>query len=531
MSSQETAADRVVGSPGEQGHDGTLCSLRLSRRSTVPLAGGLVADAAELVGMPPADRARLQALTVEVTEAIVADGFGERDDIDVDVSVGRTPGGLMVGISDRGAPSDFANGAYPPRIAELVRMGFADGLQTHSEGRRGNRTEIVKELTYRSVGADPAFQAEVAAEIEAGSDPASVPDDAIEVRAMTPDDVLGVARLFYRCYGYSAYYLATIYEPEKLAEFVRAGRHMATIAVVPDGRVIGHVASEITSPDAVTGNIGEAVVDPDFRSRGLTMRIGALHLQRLLERGMVGQFTQAVTNHNRSQKAALAVGGHEVGVMLAGQRPSLQMAGFDETDQDLRRAVMLMFLGLPGLTQREVNVPPEYAEIVTRIYDAAGIDRTVHSQFRREIPDLPQRSRFRHELKPDSAVAYVTVVEFGQDFLMTLQEQLDQLRLNRYDLLLVHIPLSSPAAGSLASGLHDLGLSFCGVYPEFDDGDTLVLQSLNNQQIDPAAIVTASPLGAELRDFVVADYQRTVDRIDRRNRSRARLGRIYEALQ
>jgi hypothetical protein len=505
-----------------------VCSLHLSRPDTIPLAASMAAEAAGILGLAATPATQLRGLVLEVVTAIVADGFGDATDIDVDVAVQRRPGGLSVVVSDRGAPSDFTNGDYPAQIAELVRLGYADSLHTTGLGLEGNRTVIDKDLSFRTVAEDADFQE--GADLEAEGSPVDVSSEDIAVRAMTPGDVLGVARLFYRCYGYSAYYLTTIFEPAKLAELVEAGHHFATVAVTPAGRIVAHIASEISSPDAVTGNAGEAAVDPDFRSMGLSLKVGALHLQRLVERGMVGQFTQAVTNHNRSQKAGLAIGAHEVGLLLAGQRPSLHMAGFDTNgDPEVRRAVMLMFLGMPQLKHRTVHVPPVHAEMVRRIYSNSSLDRTVVSDFDRDLDSLPERTRFSVALKPESALASITVQDYGRDFLTALQDQLERLRLSRYDIVLVYLPLAPQGAASLGSGLNHIGLTFCGVYPEYQDGDVMVLQLLNNQRIDPAAIVTASPFGEELRDYVVADYERAVSHRERRQRGRATMDRIYEA--
>ncbi len=532
MSKEEL--DRPEQNPSSVGGepDPRICSLHVSHRTAIPMAGSVAGDAASAIGLDTVRADRLRVLTVEVVEAIVADGFGDGPEIDIDVALLRSPGAVSVGVTDRGAPSDFANGDYPARVAALVGLGYADGMDTASLGLQGNRTTIRVSLDYEMVAEDSDFQSAARSEGAGDADEFSAED--IEVRAMTPDDVLGVARLFFRCYGYSAYYLSTIYEPAKLAELVAAGRHLATIGVAPSGRVVAHVASEIRSPEAVTGFAGQAVVDPDFRGRGLTMKLGAVHLGRLVELGMVGQYSQAVTNHSRSQKAALSIGGHEVGLLLGAQRASLHMAGFevgdDESSETVRRAVMLMFLGMPDLPERTVNVPPIHAEIVKRIYESCGLDRVVVSEFARDLSSLPEKTRFRNELKPESAVAAITVMEYGRDFLDSLQDRLDLLRLNRFDTVLVYLPLAPEAAASLGSGLHALGLSFSGIYPEYDNGDVMVLQMLNNQRIEPEAIVTASPFGQELCDYVVNDYRTSMAKIDRRDRSQAQMQRIYEAL-
>ena len=504
----------------------SLAEVRITSRDGLPLAAGLAAEAADLLGLSAADQSRLRAIVQEVAEAVVQESFETSADLDLSLRVDRRAGGLAVVLRDHGAPSGFANGNYPPRIADLIRLGFADSLETHNEGRAGNRTQLTKALRYASVGEDEHFQASTRAhEPDSLNDP-----DSIEVRPMSPDDVIGVARLFYRCYGYSNYYAPVIYEPDHLAELVAADRHFATIAVTPAGRVVAHVASEIASPDAVTSKIGLLAVDPDYRGMHLSAKTGLVHIQRLLARGMVGQFSEGVTIHNRSQKAALAAGGHEVGMLLAAQRPSLDMKGF-EGEPDLRRAVMMLYAGLGQAAERRAHLPPEYLEVAERIYSEANLPRRVEGRYRRSDPQLPPRTEFRQYLKQESGVAFLTVLSYGSDFLTSMQEQLQSLRLNRFDLILVFLRLDDPLTGQLGSGLHELGLSFAGIYPEYDDGDVLVLQSLNNVEIDPDAIAVASPLGEYLRDFVVADYRAAGERRKQRSRSQARMSRIYEALQ
>jgi hypothetical protein len=76
-----------------------------------------------------------------------------------------------------------------------------------------------------------------------------------------------------------------------------------------------------------------------------------------------------------------------------------------------------------------------------------------------------------------------------------------------------------------------MGLSFTGIYPEYGDGDVLVLQSLNNVVVEPSQIVVASDFGRWLLDFVLADRQTATDRQVTRVRSRTRMARVLEALE
>jgi hypothetical protein len=506
----------------------SLCRLHVQSRQAVSLVPGLVEHSADLLGLAPSDRVRLQALVVEVLEAVVKDAFESGEEVDLDLEVAREPGDLKLVLRDRGAPLDFGAG-YPPRVADLIRLGFADGLVFANEGRAGNRTEITKHLKYETVGDDEQFIAET----EADPTPApTVGEDGqvvVDIRAMTPDDVVGVARLFYRCYGYTVAYAPVVYEPERLAELVASGKHLGTVAVSPEGRIVGHLASEVQRPGAITGKIGLLAVDPGYRQHKLSMRIGFAHVTRLIELGFVGQYTEAVTVHLGSQKAALRGGGHEVGLLLAAQSNELDFRGF-ESDEKARKALLLFYGAFGQTPQRTVYSPPTYREVVQRIYSEGNLPRTVHADFERhpDVADGP--SRFRLMLRHETGVAMVFVESYGQDFVGSLQEQVRQLRLNRFELILVILPLGDPATSYFGSGLQEIGLSFSGIYPEYDDGDVLVLQNLNNVEVKPEEINVASDMGTFLRDFVLADYRRAGERLAQLERSRAHMARIYEAL-
>ena len=504
-----------------------LCRLHVQSREAVALAPGLVEGSAEMLGLSSPDRVRLRALTVEVLAAVLQDAFGPEDQVDLDLEVLRAPGEMRLVLRDRGAPLDFG-ASYPPRVADLIRLGFADGLTFANEGRAGNRTEISKHLAYEQV-TDEQFIAETEADLIPAPTVGEDGQVVVDIRPMTPDDVVGVARLFYRCYGYTVAYAPVVYEPERLAELVESGQHLATVAIAPEGHIVGHLSSEVRTPGATVGKIGLLAVDPAYRRHGLSLRIGFAHVSRLLELGFVGQYTEAVTVHLGSQKAALTGGGHEAGMLLAGQSNELDFRGF-ESDDKVRKAVMLFYGSFGKTPQRTSYVPPIYRGVVERIYSVGNLPREVVADFERHPEVAYGPSRIRLDLRHETGLAFVVVESYGEDFLEKLQEHVQQLRLNRFELILVVLPLSDPATSFFGSGLQEMGLSFSGIYPEYNDGDVLVLQNLNNVEIRPDEINVASDMGEFLRDFVLEDYRRAGERVAQRERSRAHMARIYEAL-
>lgn len=504
-----------------------LCTLHVGQRAGLPVISGVIAESAEALGVSASERTKLRAVTEQVIDVIVADGFGDAGSIDIDVTVKRRPGGMTIVLADRGAPSSLALGAYPPEIANLIQLGFADDLTVETMGRQGNHTEITKRLRYSFITDDAGFteSADAQAELELDADGKPM----FEVRPMTEEDVFEVARLFYRTYGYSAYYAAAIYEPELLAEYVRAGNHVGTVAVTPSGRIIAHLASKVERPGAKVGSLGLLAVEPAYRSFGITKQLGFVHVVRLVEMSFVGQYSEAVTVHDRSQKLALKTGGHEVGLILALLSGNLEMAGFD-VDPNLRRAVMLMFGSFGSVPERTVYVPAAYRDIAERIYSECQLPRTLTPHSSRSPESFKEDTRFRVQLKQEGNTAILAVDHFGDDFDSALQSQLNQLRLHRYDLILLMLPLSDPLTSFYGNGLQSMGLSFAGIYPEYADGDMLVLQSLNNVEVDPDVIVTASDFGADVKDFVLRDRLQAAESTARQQRSRTHMARVLEAL-
>lgn len=504
-----------------------LCSLQINSRSSIDVAAGLVDSSADLFGLGPVARVRLQALTLEVIAAVIRDAFHEAEDIELTLDVHQAADLMKITLRDKGAPLAFANGGYPPRVADLIRLGFADGLEFASEGRAGNRTEITKQIPYGSI--DETFIAET----QVMPPPEPVLDAQgkakVEVRDMTANDVVGVARLFYRCYGYSAAYASAVYQPDRLSTLVRDGLHLGTVAVTAEGTIVGHVSCEVSTPDANVGEIGLFAVDPQFRKFGVGVQIGFYHATKLFDAGFVGLYTHAVTVHDRSQKAAVRSGGKEVGLVLASQPGELNFQGFD-VDPDRRKSLMSFYANLGRTPERTVYVPPAHTEIAERIYAHAQLPRTVVTHVPGRLDVAEEVSEFQVNLRHDTGIARLEVRSYGEDFLSSLQAQILQLRMNRFDLIIVDFPMSDPLTSYFAGGLHELGLSFAAVMPEYRDGDVLRLQTLNNVEVAPEDIQVASEFGGYLRDFVVNDMVHAEQTVATRTRSRARMSRIYEAL-
>ncbi|MDQ3926781.1 MAG: hypothetical protein M3272_07355, partial [Actinomycetota bacterium] len=105
-------------------------------------------------------------------------------------------------------------------------------------------------------------------------------------------------------------------------------------------------------------------------------------------------------------------------------------------------------------------------------------------------------------VRRDHNLAFLRVEEPGADLGELVRLRLRELCLHHVDCIYVDLPLSHPATAQAGAGLRDLGFFFGGIIPEAHGGaargDVLRLQYLNDVEIKPDDVHTASDFGREL---------------------------------
>lgn len=499
-----------------------LLEARFLDRTAVRGAAVMASEVAQAVGIDADGCTQLLALVGELITAVMTDSFQEGEPVDVTLAAARAPGELTLTLRHKGAPTSFRRGNLPPRIDALIALGFADALEVGSAGIAGNRAVIRKTLPMTSLTDNSTFTAETTSDEPVG-DPATEP---IHVRVMDSDDVVGVARLYFRTYGYTKILTPFVYDPDLFTDLLTSGRHLGAVAVTSSGRIVGHIGLTRDSDASRVGSADTLAVEPAFRKRGIVGMLGPVFAGHMISHGVRALFGEAVTMHTASQRVALASGGTETGVLLARQSPEVRLEGFDAVDT--RRALILVYQRLLPLAPAQVHVPPLYADITAAIYRNAGLERTLAEASTRLPHTMPDSTVLDIELWSSQKAAQIRIAEYGKDFLTVLLDLFHRLDRGGYELEVIELPLSNPATATLGSGLGELGVCFNGVMPD-DDGDLLLLARCVGD-LDLDAIQTASDFGAQLRDFVVGDYRRVAAQSDLRTRSRAAMARIYEAL-
>ena len=470
----------------------------IANREYLGAALAFIREAAGRVGLPLSDVAGLVGAAEDVSMNVIEHAFEPGQPATLDIILLRAPGHLVVAVEDRGLPFDWKLLEANPHssVTGPSMAGFADAVRFANLGPRGNRVEIVKRLPFAAVDAHPDMgrpRSTTAAEL---------PTAAVTLRLMTPDDAVAVARCTYACYGYSVPddYL---YFPDHLREMLHGGLLEVCVGATAENEIVSCLTREVDGPGAVVGYLGEGMVEPRFRGHRLLEQMLAFFVRRATEQRMLGLYAEAVTVHPYSQKSNLALGAVETGVQLADEAPVVfkQIA---TGAPKKRTATVLNYFKTNQGPRRVVYPPAHHRAMVERIYERAGLDRTIEpSTALGDSSPLAEGAQLRVEVFGGWSEAALRVTAYGHDLPDLVRLRLRELCLRRIDWISLDLPLSHPAARDLCAPIEALGFFFAGVIPELADDDVLRLQYLNNVDADVESAQIASAFGKELFAYVV----------------------------
>ena len=322
----------------------------------------------------------------------------------------------------------------------------------------------------------------------------------VDVRFLEPDGAEGFTRLVRRCYG-DTYDAAWVYEPEAIAARLRAGTLRSTVGVTVDGELVAHVGLVRRRPDDDVAESGQAVVDPEYRGRHLFTLLKQRAAERARDDGLFGLYSEATAAHPYSQRANVALGAVETGLLLGYIPASVAYTAIDAHAH--RQSVVLFYLKTNNGHERHVYPPARDRTMVERILERAGLRGTVA-----DAPTdaaLPTRSDLDVDDRADHNDRIVTARTVGDDLLDVVAAARDEALARLADCVYVDLPLADPGTQFRGDGLRELGFTFGGVFPNrVHDCDVLRYQYLDRVTLDVSDIALASDHGRELLDYVTS---------------------------
>ncbi|MBP2290439.1 GNAT family N-acetyltransferase [Azospirillum rugosum] len=301
--------------------------------------------------------------------------------------------------------------------------------------------------------------------------------DMVAIRPMVADDAPAFARCMQRVYGDT--YKPFVYEPDAVRKLLADGRLRSVVAVTPDGEIVAHQGVMREYPESRIAEVTMGIVDPAHRGGGLFKRLKEVAFAQAKREGLLGLYGEAVTIHDHSQKANIAMGARETGVMLGYIPAKRTFTNFDGNGDGAgarRQAAVLFYIRLNPEPSRTVYAPLAHWGMVERIYRHAGLDRRIAMARIGALAGLPGHADIRLKVLPDFGAAMIRVATSGLDLVEVVRTRLREAVLRRAEVVFLDLPLADPATQMMAGRLEALGFSFAGVFPESDAGDLLRLQ-------------------------------------------------------
>ena len=464
-----------------------IASLTLSSDERLrPLAGGFGLEFARAAGVAADEAPRLAGVLDEAVRFVSEQAYPGDASGRIELTLEPDDAGIRVALHDWGRPltsvREPAEG--PPALAPLRAM--VGGLRLINLGADGKRLSFVWEAAHATPA--PAGATEAPAPTRAAAQ--------IAVRDGTPADAEAIAQLLYENYALS-YVHPDFYRPVWLAEELRSGRVLSTVAL-DGGELVGHHAllPDAAAPAAETG---VAVVAAAYRGLGVFGRLSEHTLARARAAGLAALYGRAVTIHPYSQRVELAHGYRESALCLGAQPAAVTMRDIPITG--VRTALMVSFLPLRA-GPRQGSLPARYRDRLLDTYTRLGLP----------APGAPERSSatpsplaVAHD--EHAGVATITVAGWDRSIAADAVAALRRLLAEHVDVIYADIDLvaiADPDAVVDALRLH--GFSYAGLWLHgAGDHDHLRLQRLNSTDVELETIATASPAGAELVAYVLAD--------------------------
>lgn len=325
-------------------------------------------------------------------------------------------------------------------------------------------------------------------------------NDAVEIRLLSAADAEKLADCFRRCYG-DSYAVSFFYDPAEIRSRLVDRRLESFVAVAGDGEIVGHMGLQRRYPDALTVELGNAIVDPRYRRHGLLSQLGGRLVELARSVGAVGYHHVQTTAHEIIQRAAGEVGGVETGVMLAYIPAGTEYRDLVAGAPQGRLAAVTVYQALVPAPPRDVAVPRRYAALLRTIYARARLERrSIESRY----DDRGTVTALAAEAEPRRALLRIDVEKVGAD----VGARVDSLeRTHANDVTHVDLPLSDPAVEDAVESLRAKGFFFCALLPEYAPGDVLRLQRLRTASwVRPKLVVSQA---RELLATVLHDREAT----------------------
>lgn len=455
----------------------------------IPLCIETIKNALSLAKIDRSDSVKIVAAARELLFNAAKHAYPANMSGTIDIDIRFLPHGIKISVHDMGLPFDFDGYMRSGREGGLKRVGeYVDELSFANLGKKGKVFTIYKahpldfpDLTFRPYS-----------DLEDES-PASLKPASIQIRDFEDGDEEAISRLIYNNYTYS-YYKSLFYYPKKIAQLNEEGEIASVVAETKEGKIVGHFAL-VRVPDSNIAEIGVAVVDPDYKGKGIMNSMLGRIEQRAREMRLDAIFGEALMLHPFSQRANLRHGFGESALLLGIVPNSVSLTDPNAVRTKKRAAVLVGYKVLSDRRVRRLFIPKIYSGLIEQIYKNSDLKIALPEEH-----DCNGTSPVKYELSRYTQTGTVVIDEICEDFPHTLRHNLHTLYKKHVDM--VYADINMMRCGGIDRAvdiLKDEGFVFSGVLFFRRGGeDYLRLQMPNSDNVETEQIVCHSDFCSRL---------------------------------
>lgn len=462
------------------------------------------------MGLERNDAAKMALASDEILTDVLLHGYKNESGY-IEIWFQYTFSEIEIAIQEKGEPFDPEKHTYDAEkaINEHDFEGAAlktvkkmtDQFLFLNRGKDGKEFRLVKQFTSSHIKdmLPEHFKPEDLDEPEPDSDYLLTP--------ATSEDAEDIAKLIYRSYSYT-YSKEDLYFPKRIETAIKHEYKFGTIIRTEGGGPVGYFAV-IRSTDSMIGEVGEAVVSPNHRGRGLMKKMMNELIKMSKQRGLKGLFGMASTFHIISQKVNDKFGFKSTALIIAKSPRKLYKGMTSETSEIV--SVIMDFLPLTKLWRKPVVLPEAYKEILTEIY----------AQFTEQNNSISSgKPTFEQKDKTDLSLTInyetknvlITVKQYGKTFetsCLRLFRSIEELNLNA---VYIDLPLNSPRINRALEWLKEEKFIFSGLMPLFhQESDHMRMQKIK-VDMDFEQIKTYTDLAEKMKKLIKQEYDALQER-------------------
>jgi len=429
---------------------------------------------------------------------IIGTSFKEENG-SISIEADRNESYLILSFKDKGLPFDISL-AKDYKVEESFLNASTDGLELFlmkqfsskvawiNHGSEGKELQLYFEIPQEDIVDLMQPEDEEKKEINTQLED-------IEIKLFEEQDAVRISQIIYKTYGYT-YPNEDLYYPQKIIELNKSGKLISIVAYDKKrDDIVGHYALERDALGPVA-EIGQAVVDPNYRGFGLMKLMRKKVGQTAIDIGLEGIVSQPVTTHTFSQKVNEGVGAIPVGFSY-GVVPQKQSFKAIKSELSQRESCMLYFLPIKQ-RERTLFFPKKHNEILHKIYQNLGFSYRVD-----DTKSNNENGIVNSFYSKNFEVGYIYVKKIGADNFKYIQEAFYNLQFRmKANVIFIYINIEDTGIEELTQKIEKEKFFFAGIMPSFLDAKDVIRYEYLHTLVEDSEINIYSEKAKVIFDYI-----------------------------